>query len=810
MNNHNVPQISRVAEFSDGDTIQIFGENFDKQSKVYLWYPEGDAADTVPSAVSTIRELPTENILEFEFDSVFTQVGYVAPTNKIKERVAVIWLQNENGLSKPFVVNNPRIFNQSHIRATFGDDISFSGSSFGVHYDKMLLLVNTETSEKKYIKNLTDTNVSVWNLSGKEHFIADFIIPKDLPIGKYKAYLHNGTGGEYGWSDEAELEIYAENTLVEYFANKWNDLPYIHRDKPECEIIKVRADEDGSAVDMYEPLQNAIDSLENGGIVKLTAGIYGISKTLTLKPGVVLKGVGRNNTIIRSFDGCIMTEDMSDVVYASRHGGLNGWSVDWRKHIEKEHNAAVIRLTEKCGIEDIGIEMGNGANIGIFLANINSFKSESCFINNVAVEGMYKQALNMGNPHGCIYTGFLSVVSNSDLTIYNSTFRAMAPITFLPARNERLRIINNVFDCSPAQIHESTFRGVYNSIVIGNTFSNGRRSFMCQGGFSNNLVHQNRSVGVSRSHNAEEQYMSEFGYSIWHGSLDEVGKDYAAINNIDSYSGKESFTERLEEFNQYLCVVDGCGFGQYRRIIGCEGDKLLLDKPWDVLPNKDTLITLVSATCNNIWINNNTDTTNGPTQFIWGSGIDNIAYGHEATLAYAITAHCFGLNNDHENTKMPYGMHVVAFNRYMNNQVKASGMGIRTDTSYYPPIRDDDGTDPIIKRYKRTYGLIGNVFKRNALEGQKGACYLKNQSVWLEESYNCGMELGGAYNLVEKNLVAGYANAIKFRYDCEGNYMAKNKFLYNDNRFIFEIRGNDYTRDDSRISGPDAEKLWFN
>jgi len=750
-----------------------------------------------------LPKLPPENCDVFKFDTLFSQVGYIAPNRDIQGKMAIVWVKNEAGFSAPFKANYPRIFNQSHIRATKGDVVHLSGSAFGERRYKVLLLHNKETKENYYIKNCTDVNYCY----NREYYVAEFIIPDNIPDGNYAAFLSGGFGGKYGWSDPICLEIYSKETLTGYFRNRWNALIKRYRVMPEAEKICIPAPQFGSEIDMADEIQKAIDSLEKGGIVRLMPGIYGISKTIVMKPGVVLKGAGKENTIIRAHDYSQMTQDWSDVVYAARHNGLNRWAVDWKRFfVDDEVPTAMVRLTTDTGIEDLKIELGNGGDMGILLSNINSAYTEGVFINNVSVDSNFGAVYNYNQPESAAGTGLYSISNNTDLVIFNCEFKTLAPIIMLPARNRRVKLINNVFDCSPKQEHQSFVCGLVDSVVVSNTFSNGRRSFVCQDGFSNNFVYQNKSIGVSRSENALENYMSEYGDSVWHGCPASVGENFFEIEGgIDQYVVGETFAELMSEYDQYICIMDGKGFGQYRKVIGNEGGKIYIDKPWDVVPDNDTLITVFQGSCNNIWLNNNTELCNGPTQFVWGAGVDNIIAGQEISLSYALTMHSFGMIPTPEGSKQKCAMCVVAYNRVIGCQVKGSGMGFRSDSDFIYPQSVDEFTP----RFKRTNGLIGIVIQRNAFEGSVGACYLKNQAVWIEEDYNSGIEIGGAYNLVENNLVAGYPNAVRLRYDNEGNYFAKNAFVGNDNKFSYEVRANDYTGQNNRIAGPDSGKLWF-
>ena len=811
---NNTPEISRINEFRGKEALQVYAEGIsreliDDKCGVYIWQPDGNASETTPFEAK-FPEQPPEGSAFIPFDAVYNQVGYTAPSKSVKKGVAIVWVENKCGISKPFRVNQPRIFNQSRIKAATNELVQFFGSSmygpkreYNGGQDITLLLYNPDNKEKYYIMNVCDAAYAY----NKDQYISEFVIPDNVPNGKYKAYLHNGSGGVFGWSESVDLEIDSMNTLIDYCANKCLNTATQCMLQPKCKTIIIRPDDNGAEIDMSPKIQEAIDSLENGGIVKLTPGIYGIAKGIIVRNGVVIRGAGKNNTIIRTCDGKKFVDDWSQVIYASRRHGLHRWANDWRPLHESRKSAALIRLTENCGIEDIGVEFGNGANIGVLVANINSAESKKIFVNEVSVSSTYKISYSdVAKISDAICIGLLSVVSTQDMTIYNSEFKAVSPLQILPARNRRLKLIHNRIECSPAQIGESFVCGIRNSIISGNSFLNGRRSLLMQDGCSNNFIYQNRSFGVARAENAQEQYMSEYGHGIWHGCSVDNGTDYITIPDVDKLNAKETISELIDEYDLYVCILDGRGFGQYRAVVGNDGDKLLLDRAWDVIPDDNTFLCVLKATANNIFLNNNSEDGNGPCNFVWGSGLDNVICGHMAVLSYAMTLHaysCGASDPEFKRNKCEYG--VAAFNRFIGCQVKASGMGIRTDSSG-PNLQVKD---EFFDRYMRHHGVIGTVVTGNAFEGSKGQCYLKNQNSWMEETYNSGIELGGAYNLVQYNYIAGYANAVRMRYDCEGNYFAKNKFLYCDNNFVFESKHNYYAYDDGRISGPDTDKMWF-
>lgn len=806
-----IPEISRVNEFRTKDAMQIYAEGIgdgftDGSSGAYLYQPAGKGEGTAPFDAECPK-LPPEESVFIPFDTVFNQVAYTAPSGLVKSGFAVVWVKNKFGISKPYRVNFPRITGQSHLKSVRGGVVRFYGTSMCVSVDyykgrtdRTMLLCNRETGERHYISNVFDKAYDF----NKERYSAEFTLPENIPAGNYTVYIHNGSGGALGWSDPLELEIAEKQTLTEFSADKCFATVNSRRLLPECDTVIVRPDDCGAEKDMADVIQSAIDSLKNGGIVRLTSGIYGVGHTIVVKSGVVLRGAGKANTVIRPCECREFKDDWSEVVFASRKNGLSGWAVDWRSHYEPENPAAVIRLTDNCGIEDLGVEFGNGADIGIMVANINSDVSNGVFVNGVSSDAGYKTAYSAaGDVDAAVCVGLMSVVNTNDLTIFNSDFKAVTPIEILPARNNRLKLIHNLVECSPSHVGESFVCGIFDSLIMGNRFKNGRRSLLMQCGCANNFIFENRSTGVNRATNAQEQYMSEYGDCFWRGISADSGEGYVTIpeNEIDI---DQTVSQICAEQNLYVCVLDGRGFGQYRRVTGNEGNRVILEKPFDVIPDETTFLTLVTATADNIYLNNDSENGNGPTNIVWGCGLGNTVAGHMVVLSYAMALHGFSAGISRKFPQQNrYG--VVAFNTITGCQFKASGMGIRLDSSG-PTLKVKD---EFYDRFMRHHGIFGTVIRANALEGSKGACYLKNQKSWIEETYNSGMELAGAYNLVTNNYVAGYPNAVKLRYDCEGNYFAKNKFLYAENKFVFEPRHNYYAYFDNRTVGPDADKLWF-
>lgn len=771
------PEISRITEWTGNSVIQIFGEGFEENSQVIIWYPEHSSENGEETEYSDLPVFPPVQAKCFCADKSYGQVMYLYPDVDIRTGVAVVWVKNSQGLSNPFLANVPRIFNVSHKKIIKGSMLSIYGTSFGIEKNKVLMLKNKNTDKTYYIDNLTNLNYTY----NREKFVAEFLIPSTIESGDYLIAINGGSGGKFGWSDMSELCIcdYAEN-IVMYYRERWNSIVGVTTKMPDAKVVVVDAPKEGAYVDSTVCIQNAIDTLGEGGVVLLSAGVYGISSTLQMRKGVVLKGAGSGNTIIKTIEDGSFSQDWSDIVPAQKKHGATGWANDWVLHYRKYNPAALIQVSEECGISDIRFELGCEANIGILIAPKNNNPVGGAFINQVIVDSNYLAAYKDERDYGALCCALLSVGKTYELTICNSIFKALAPITLLQGSHRRARLINNVFECSPKQEDLSYIATTYHSVIVGNHFVGGRRNFMTQGGFSNNFIYQNTTSGGTRSVNALECYMSEYGKGIWNGNCTACTYDSIQIaDNLDAACAPLTFTDEITESPFVLLVLGGRGFGQYRCITRYEDGTVYLDKPWDVLPDETTYFTIVGATLNNIWLNNDSKCSNGASQFFYGGGIDNVIAGHENYMTAGIRLMAYGARVSKQGD-CQYSIVPAVFNVIEGCQIRNSGQGLFFDSPYlrdfqYIESETTELSEPL-QHFQKTCALFGNRIHNNVFEGTEATCYEKNLDIWRNDKHEAGIALGGAYNIVTNNRLTGYENGIKFINDCEGNYLGNNVF----------------------------------
>lgn len=769
------PEIARVMNFESGETVQIFGENLDIDSRVYWWrsqYEDKAFADCGLPEGQALPELPPPDAQVYRVSDVFQgQVMYVSASEKVAGGTAVLWVRNRAGFSAPFLINRPEIWSQS-VRTVYpGGVVTVYGNGFWAPEHPHAILKNTTTGEVVQAVVLSPYD-GCYAYDSYRHSM-HVHIPQDIADGEYEVYVHSGSAGCFGWSNPVQVIVSAQYSLTEYYRTKWNrdtadEIPF-----PTAPVKAVPASPLGATADMTDEIQAAIDELaETGGTVVLAAGIYGISRTLNLKPGVVLLGAGKKATTIRASYGCKLITDWDDVYFARRAFDQESWSVDWTPFYAREKNAALIRIFDDAGIEELRLELGGGANIGVLLGNNCDSPIHGAFLNYVEVDGGATNSYGENFQYGAMSAGLVSVGSNEELTLFKSSFTALMPVSILPAYNIGVRFVKNTFEHSPRQMQESYICGMRHSLFVENNFIGGRRTFMAQGGFDCNWVYQNRSLDVGRACNALEVYMSEYGDCFWTGKADAVGSNFIALNDAESHLGREDmFNAANREYQKFVCIIDGRGFGQYRLVSRLRNGSLELDRPWDVMPNETTTFSLVTATWHNLWVDNNSAMSNGHSQFIWNGGIENVISGHYIDLAAGIRLYALGYQHAPDENKTC----VVAFNQILHCQVRASGKGAW--------LNADDCSNKSAA-IQRTHGMFGNSMRQNVFDGAGGMCYTKNLPFWRTTHNPCaGVAIGGAYNTVVNNFIGAYDVAVTMTDDCEGNCFENNEYINVNTRF---------------------------
>jgi PA14 domain/Pectate lyase superfamily protein/Calx-beta domain len=257
-----------------GDTIVLTGWKFSQLSGSQLgtdtkfWvYGQTQSGDSV---------LKEAKILKLEGDAATITL----PSGLPEGSEYMVWAQNGSGVSKPVTINQteawwvgPDAATRGEVTSIFGRNLSQDGGT---------------TNANVYIEDSSGKGYWAPVVSANPYKI-DFKVPTGLANGSYKVWVHNGDGGQYGWSKPVTLTV---NDGLKYTGKTFN-------------VKDFGAKGDG-VTDDTQAIKNALAAADkvDWSTVYLPTGTYIVKDTLF--PGsdkVRWLGAGKNASTIKAANG---------------------------------------------------------------------------------------------------------------------------------------------------------------------------------------------------------------------------------------------------------------------------------------------------------------------------------------------------------------------------------------------------------------------------------------------------------------------------------------------------------------------------
>lgn len=365
-----LPEICRTTNCRPSDIFQIYGENLEN-CRVFAWQPPKTAKEAMESGrvfekAPPLPPRPAE-ALELTVEKRTKQVLYVRMPLPLDERCnrlweegcKVIWAVNEYGEAAA-LVNRPEIWSQSLVRAVPGDRISLFGQNmfqFDQEFDPGIcgLLQNTDTGRVYRMAWGSCQDLQQYMPRQNEHK-SEYMLPLDLPAGEYRMTMSNSTGGDWGWAEPVSLTIQESRTLTEYCRHRWSydcrQLPVL--DMHTVPVQRIPAEWGDGLADATGAVQSAIDRVheQGGGLVLFPAGRFGLTRTVEVKPGVILRGAGMGATTLSVADGCALpnTGLPERLTYAFRANQAKHWAIDFQPYLAQDNNTALLWLQTDAGL----------------------------------------------------------------------------------------------------------------------------------------------------------------------------------------------------------------------------------------------------------------------------------------------------------------------------------------------------------------------------------------------------------------------------------------------------------------------------
>ncbi len=600
-------------------------------------------------------------------------------------------------------------------------------------------------------------------------------LPQGLRPGRYQVFVHNGSGGPYGWSAPVRFEV----------------LPAAPQGGPQQhEVAQFGAQPDDGGDDA-PAIQEAVDAAAKagGGTIRFSAGTYHLGRTITLPDvpgsGIHLVGTGMGSdgtgtptpnaagTILRFLPGASALKCLVHV--ACRSGSLrdlaliNGHEGIVRAiHDRQAPSQVVVRVAA----HDVSIERVRLVLLDL-RPQVPADERQDLQIYDAALHlvapGQANLAVRESEFHSAgagIEIGILARGHTDDgfpdpstdyVAIEKCVFRGYSPGFYKepthPASYTHMGIFNEgiqVFNGKYVIIQGCDFAGADRR---GGKMMN-RSICICNTSVRDLYIADNRSHDVGmvcpradRVVNQGEQILFHFKYphggyfDVLDAAPTQVAVDPQDARNAGKLASPHMSFDRaasrvLDEVgtNEHwvVFVSAGKGAGQYRVVTGADRQPgrtvLTLDQPWRVVPDRSSRVTLTTANRQNLIVGNTIDAGFIDSRckvagiLFWFNGFENvIADNTLRNLGYGI-----GFNSSFRNP--------CCWNLVRDNAMeRMGGMAVESvePAFYFDSCRTAGGPDgPLYQPDSEVAGwyAVGNAARSNQGRDSPAAAFVHAQT----------------------------------------------------------------------------------
>jgi hypothetical protein len=427
-------------------------------------------------------------------------------------------------------------------------------------------------------------------------------LPADLPAGDYEVFLHNGRGGSGAWSESTVARV---EKLAPWPQTIFN--------------VKDFAAEGTGVKDDTTPVRAALAAAEKngGGVVFFPRGRYLVSAMLSMPRLTVLRGEKR---------------ELVNLLWP-----------DFPKPPE-----ALVRGKNHFGLEDLTLCCANYKTI--IAADTRTPDAGDVFLRRLRVRAnlyyghpepeevdrRYREGLKVGFGGGywlAILGGRNVEVSDCDL------YSASCVISLIEPRGARIQ--HNILGAGRWG-GSGVFGG--DGVVIADNKYVGcdLMSWGAAGGLGfGNLQHVFiRRNSFALEHGGDrESITSDSSGEVYHGRI--ASGDASGVTLPADVAQKTPPDLRDRMKGAAVFVIDGKGQGQWRVIARFEGPRIVVDRPWDVVPDATSTVATTYLLRRWLILDNDFSDTGVAVQ-IYGASLEHIIAGNRSARTAGF--HNFGMN----------------------------------------------------------------------------------------------------------------------------------------------------------------------
>ncbi|HET7412708.1 MAG TPA: glycosyl hydrolase family 28-related protein, partial [Pararhizobium sp.] len=529
----------------------------------------------------------------------------------------LIWPERDGRRGAPIAINRTEAW-------WLGPDSAVPGTTISV-FGRNLSRSNGTTTSYIYIQRSGEAGEYV-PPTAVNPFKVDFKVP-DLAPGAYEVWVHNGHGGDFGWSGPLALKVLAHS-------------PWAGQDRHVIDVKSYGAAGDGAADDtaaIKAALAAAADAAP--ATVRFPAGTYLVTAPLEAPSNVRWLGDGMDKSVFR--------------LEAPLQGSMIFGAL---------HNARFQALTLDA----------NGMTGGEPLLAIPS-------VTNLRLDAVRLKAW-----------GVPALQSNDSSGLYINASELIENGSFY-GNSRQIFMTDNRFRMTGYGESVVALWGGSDLAMIGNDLANADESRDDGHGIGRFFVAQshrgtvkNLYFGRNVSHNAAPHDCSKVDCN----KGEQICFEMAGGDLLGGFEGATATTASFRKLafspvpsGRDLIVVGGRGAGQHRHIVSSDGAMLHLDRPWRVIPDASSRFAIAGAAYHAAIYNNtfqgrasyDKHDSDSTAVLLYGNVYDSIVdHNHISRMRHGMMTVALASSSG----MSPY------FLQYSNNTVTDSNSGLYVGTTF--------------------------------------------------------------------------------------------------------------------------------
>lgn len=607
-------------QMAPGDVGSVFGGFFGAQgeSKIAILPLTGLTGECSPDNPDAFI------INSFNVDETLAQ--FVIPDN-VPNDVWAVWAGNDLGWSECKLVNKAEVYWVSEHTVYPGQKLTLGGRDFANPQNRsadgiqvQFIPVGGGEALTAKIYDLTDYTV--------QFYAPDGLVPGE----KYDITYTNGAGGVYGVAKMNDITrervtAVADNANLAYIDVKYDaNVAWLSTVNTSF-IANVKdakysggAKGDGVANDTAAIVAAINDINANGGgILYLPEGVYSVDSAISLGNNTIMVGDGPDKTVLK-WNG---TNSGQYIVYANNVvNGIFDIKIlsDIRRPIGSGYNYVMGGYTG--GVAFYGGYSSNGGNI---LKNVDITLADGQGVSTYNTSSIVIEDSNINVSHAAVYcqpAGRVRFRNNTmrnelraticfgdDLSVGLDYGQTYIEGNTLIGDSINRRALDN--DPSIDANYKDWVEILYDMTEHRPTdFANGEEMV-----FVGNSIEG--TYGDPASNAGEGVISQAISPNSWFGYVKSATTDRIA-------TGKPSKIFNVIKNQYFVTIISGPGIGQMRTIVDTNGDELIVDKPWDIIPTSDSIYTVDSINMNRaIWADNKFSAAANKASFgLWAKSYD--------------------------------------------------------------------------------------------------------------------------------------------------------------------------------------------